>query len=300
MEDPKSKLTPAKRIRYLLEYIPLKFLVFILSSFPRKTGLKIGRGIGNLACRLMPSRYKIAKQNIVSIFPGITDKRVDEIIKGCWHNLGETAAEVSVLPTLKPEEYLPLYETEGMEHLRESYAKGKGVLMLTGHYGPWEPLECFFPRNGIKTCVVARRIKNPYVDDLVNGFRKFHGNEVIFAREAVKNSLRALKAGKMVVVLIDHRVMEGDLQIPFLGKPAYTTSFPAFMALRQNVPVHFLRCWREGEKVKTQITPAMSFEGIPNSKEGVVTATIQMNKVLEDWIREKPEPWLWIHNRWKT
>jgi Kdo2-lipid IVA lauroyltransferase/acyltransferase len=104
----------------------------------------------------------------------------------------------------------------------------------------------------------------------------------------------------MVVVLMDHRVREGDLQVPFLGRPAYTTGFPAIVALKGEVPIHFMRCFREGNNVRVQFTPAMDFSDLPHGKEGILPATKKMNAVWENWIKEKPEPWLWIHNRWKN
>jgi len=287
-------------VKYILEYIPLRIAVFILSILPRSIAMKIGKGAGSLACRLMTSRYRIARQNILEALPGTSENDVRGIVKGCWQNLGLTAAEIASLPSIDKEKFFSIVDAKGLEHAKASHAKGKGFLMIGGHYGPWEFTSHIFAFSGIPTAAVARRIKNPHVDELVNHYRTLHGNEVMLSKNAVRNSMRALKDGKMVGILIDHRVAEGGLQIPFLGKPAHTTSLPAILALRLQIPVHFIRAWREAGKIKVEILPAMDFTGVPNSPEGIDKATRRMSRVFEDWVREKPENWLWIHNRWKT
>ena len=191
-------------------------------------------------------------------------------------------------------------DMKGIEHVQDSYAKGKGLLMICGHYGPWEFYLQSFALSGIPIEIVARRIKNPYVDALVTHYRTIHGTQIILSKNAARNTLRALKEGKMVGILMDHHVREGGLTIPFLGRMANTTSLPALLALHLGVPVHFIRGWHEGEKIKMEILPAMNFAGISNSSEGIKKVTQMMNKVFEDWIREKPENWFWIHNRWKN
>jgi KDO2-lipid IV(A) lauroyltransferase len=221
-------------------------------------------------------------------------------VTGCWQNLGQLAAEIANLPSLTKEKFFSIVDMKGIEHVQDSYAKGKGLLMICGHYGPWEFYLQSFALSGIPIEIVARRIKNPYVDALVTHYRTIHGTQIILSKNAARNTLRALKEGKMVGILIDHNVREGGLRIPFLGRMANTTSLPAILALRLGVPVHFIRGWREGEKIKSEILPAMNFAGVPNNPEGIEKVTQMMCKVFEDWIREKPENWFWIHNRWKN
>ncbi|MBI3012740.1 MAG: lysophospholipid acyltransferase family protein [Elusimicrobia bacterium] len=155
------------------------------------------------------------------------------------------------------------------------------------------------PELGFKMAVVARRVKNPYVNDMVTRFRSCSGTQVILARNAVRETIRWLKAGNVTTMLIDHRVMEGGLRVPFFGRPAYTSSLPAVLALRYSIPVHCARCWKDGDTIRLQFERKMDFSGLEQSQEGVAEATQRMNRVIEGWIRERPELWLWIHNRWK-
>jgi KDO2-lipid IV(A) lauroyltransferase len=171
---------------------------------------------------------------------------------------------------------------------------------VTGHFGAWELGARFWPAQGFRTAVVARRIKNPLVDAWVTGIRSSGGVRVIPAREAVRESVRWLKQGNLLGILIDHRVTEGGLKIDFFGRPAFTTALPAILALRYGVPVHPVHSWREKDKVKVHIAPAMDFSDLKSRDESITEAVSRMNKVVESWVRERPEAWLWIHNRWKT
>ena len=103
----------------------------------------------------------------------------------------------------------------------------------------------------------------------------------------------------LLAILIDQRVVEGGLQVPFFGRLAYTTALPALLALRYSIPVHPVHCWREGEKVKVQIDSAMDFADLTARTEHFIEATLRMNAKVEDWVRKRPQDWLWIHNRWK-
>ncbi len=198
------------------------------------------------------------------------------------------------------DELSSLTDSTGLEFVRQSYKKGKGVLIFTAHYGVWELGGKFWPESGFKTAVVARRIKNPYVNELVTHIREGSGAKVILARDAVRESIRWLKEGGLLAVLIDHRVTAGGLAIPFFGKPAYTTSLPAILALRYDIPIHPAYCIRDGKKFKVQIDPAMDFSDLKPTEEGIQEATLRMNKVVEGWIRQHPQAWLWIHDRWKV
>ena len=173
-------------------------------------------------------------------------------------------------------------------------------MIVTAHYGAWEVGSKFWPSCGFETAVVARRVKNPLVDHFVTVIRSAHGVRVIHARDAVRQAIRWLKDGRLLAILIDHRVTEGGLMVPFFGRPASTTSLPAILALRYSIPVHMVRCWRQNAKVKIHIDPAIDFSDLSQNEEGILEATKRMSAVVEGWVRERPKDWLWIHNRWKV
>jgi len=87
-------------MKFILEFIPLKIAIFIMGLLPRSIALKIGKGAGSLACWIMKSRYRVARQNILASWPETTEEDVHRIVTGCWQNLGQLAAEIANLPSL--------------------------------------------------------------------------------------------------------------------------------------------------------------------------------------------------------
>lgn len=286
-------------MKYWTEYLALRGVTAPLSVLPRNFALAVGRAIGRGLNAILGSRQKIAAENLRKSFPGISEAEVRNTIRGCWENLGAGAAEFTQLPAMSDDELQSIAEFQGLDLLKKSIAKGKGVIILTGHYGAWELGTRFWPHAGLDMAVVARRVKNPLVNAWVTRVRSSHGVRVILARNAVRETIQWLKKGKVLGILIDHRVVEGGLKIPFFGRPAYTSSLPALLALRYEAPIHPVHCWREGEKVKIHVAAAMDFSGLETREEDLAEATLRMNRVVEGWVRERPAAWLWIHNRWK-
>ncbi len=300
-QNPQSPppVKPSKRLKHLVEYAALRMVSAVITLLPRAQAAAAGRSIGRIIHFLMGSRAQIGKKNLLDSFPGMDVKQADTLIKKCWENLGESAAEFIKMPDFGKDDIFAASDIEGMEYLRQSYQAGKGALIITAHYGCWELGAKVWPLSGFNTAVVARRVKNPWVNAWVTKIRSCQGVRVILARDAARESIRWLKGGNLLAVLIDHRVADGGLQVPFFGRPAWTTGLPALLALRYKVPVHMVRAWREGDRVQVRVEPALDFAGLGTSEADIIEATLRMNRVVERWVRERPEAWLWIHNRWK-
>ena len=297
---PPERLPLARRIKYVLEYIPLRMLVWLLSVLPYKTSLFIGASLGRITGRVIRKRYDIAKKNISGAFPTLSDARIDEIIMGCWENIGAGIVDFAKIQVISKDYFFRQVDITGLENLQKAHKEGRGVVIVTAHYGSWELAAQALPFSGFNAAVIARRVKNPYVNDLVNGIRAKNGNNVILARNGVRESIRWLKSGNVLVILIDHRITDGGMQIPFLGKNAYATSLPAILGIRYNVPVLPAKCVRTAGKLSVSFGEVYDFSGLTQNEGDIYKATLQTNETLEGWIKERPEQWLWIHNRWKT
>jgi len=294
-----AELSFAKKARYLLEYVPLSVVAAFFYVLPRKTALKLSAALGRLVGKIMRGRTALAKRNLKLLLPDAPDSELSRIISDCWANLGMVFSDLVQISKYSREKYLSEHAIMGMEHVRKSLEKGRGALIVTAHIGSWELSGQCFPFMDIPTAMIARRIKNPHVDRFVNRMRRFNGNAVIPARDAVRKSIRWLASGKSLAVMIDHRVAEGGLNIPLFGRPAATTTLPALLALRYDVPVHTLQMQREGESLRIVLSPEISFTDLAGRPDAILEATARMNRMLESWVREKPHEWLWIHNRWK-
>jgi KDO2-lipid IV(A) lauroyltransferase len=287
------------RIRFFIEYLALRFLYAILGRLPHFPGMAIGRGLGLLIGVLARSRTRLAEKNLARAFPEAAPETVRAWAWGVWSELGAAVWEFARLGRLKPDDFHKVVRVMGMEHLRAAHALGKGVILFTGHLGNWEYTSWATALSGFPTAVIARRMKNPFVNDWITAIRRRSGCEVMMHKNAVRESVRRLAAGGLVGMLFDQRITAGGLQVPFFGQPAHTTGMAALLALRLGCPLLPVHSWRENGRLTVEMAPPLVIEPGPSTPERVEAVTRQMNEILERWVRERPTQWLWIHDRWK-
>jgi KDO2-lipid IV(A) lauroyltransferase len=287
------------KFRYFLEYLLVRAIDATFRLLPERLGRAAGRALGRAIGLAARSRTRLAVANMRAAFPGTPDPTLRRWARRCWANLGEAAWEFSGLDGISPEDYFRHVDVEGVELLRASHAKGKGVILFTAHYTNWELTSQFVTLSGFPLAVIGRRIKNPFVNDFVSRRRSNCNITVFLHKQAVRESIRWLKNGGVVGMLIDQRITDGGMRVPFLGRPAHTTGMPALLALRLGCPVHPVNCWREEGRIRLKVWPAMDFAGLAASEAGIAEATARLNRVVEGWVRERPPMWLWIHDRWK-
>jgi len=136
------------------------------------------------------------------------------------------------------------------------------------------------------------------VNTLITRLRSGYAGEIIHTREAYRASRSALKRNRLVLIMMDQRVpAEGGLLIPFLGRPAWTTTLLALLAIKSGAPVLACQNKREGHQIRgtfrrIEVNPQATLKETP-------ALVLSLNKELERWVRERPAEWLWMHNRWK-
>ncbi|HOW28591.1 MAG TPA: lysophospholipid acyltransferase family protein [Elusimicrobiota bacterium] len=287
------------KISFLLEYALVRLVFWMFSSIPLSLGRRGGAALGRFLGRVVKRRTLLASDNVARAFPDTPPDQVRAIVAQSWENLGIAMAEFTHLPALDKDAYFDLVTVTGLEDIEKAYRKGKGVILFTAHYTNWEYAQHFLPLLDYPTAVIARRMKNPYVDAFITAIRTHFGAEVFWHKNAVKESIRWLRAGNVLGMLFDQRITDGGVKVPFLGRPAHTTILPAFLALRLGVPVLPAHCWREGGKLRVHVSPEVDLDGLTMKEEDVREATARMTRVVDEWIRERPGMWLWIHDRWK-
>jgi KDO2-lipid IV(A) lauroyltransferase len=287
------------RFTYFLEYAAARGLLGALRRLPRRWGVPAGRLLGRLAGRVLSKRSRLAAENMRLAFPQESADRIRRWVRECWEGLGEFVWEFARLPAISRDDYFDAVSVEGLENLRSAHALGKGVLCVAGHIANWEMTTQFISFSGFPLAAVARRMKNPYVNDFVTRIRERHGARVFMHKNAVRESIRWLKDGNVLGVLIDQRITDGGARVPFLGRPAHTTTMPALLALRLGCPVIPIVSWREEGRLRIRVEPAVDLSGLSGKPEDILAATVRLNAVIERWVRERPPSWLWIHNRWK-
>ena len=277
----------------------LRLVGWLPAHLPPAAGLAVGRRIGDLLWWLLPGRRRRALDNIrLSLGREMTPREIERLGRRSFQHLGMNLIEACRYFLRPTEVMLSQVHVEGVEHLQSAAARGRGVLILTAHYGNWELLAAAHGLSGLPLSIVIRPLDHPVLDELAARFRRRSGAELIVKRRAVREVLQALRRGRMVGILLDQNATRAEgVFVPFFGVAASTSKGLAVLALRTDAPVVpvFLRRTADGRHCMDVSPPLM-----PPSDGDVLAYTATFNRVIEGAIRRAPEQWLWMHARWRT
>ena len=243
---------------------------------------------------------RVALTNLEQCFPNKPTSERRAIARATFAHFGQVLLKLLTFSALTPEQMLERAEYEGDERVRLAYAKGKGVLFFTGHFGFWE---CQAMAHAVKLRpigVLARTLDNTRLNELLERMRTGTGNHVIYRQGAVRRVLKTLAAGEGVALLIDQHMHSPDaIWVSFFRRPAATTSTLAALALRTGaavIPVFAepLPGGRYRFIYESPVEPPQA-EG----PDAIREFTQRCTDVLEMHVRKKPALWLWMHRRWR-
>jgi KDO2-lipid IV(A) lauroyltransferase len=273
---------------------------WVLAHLPSAMGLAVGRRLGDALWWLLPRRRRLTLDNLARSFGREqSPAELRRLGRRSFQHVGMNLIEACRYFLRPTDVMLSRVRVEGGEHFRAAAAQGRGVLILTAHYGNWELLAAAHSLSGLPLSIVMRPLDHPLLDDLAARFRRRSGAELIIKRQAVREVLQALRRQRMVGILLDQNATRAEgVFVPFFGVPASTSKGLAVLALRTGAPVvpAFLRRDPDGRGHCVDVGAP-----IPPPPDGdVATYTAAFNQALEAAIRRAPEQWLWMHARWRT
>lgn len=255
-----------------------------------------GERLGGLLFRLDSKRRNRTYSNLELAFPEWSNQDRDRVAKGVFRHFGLVAADFFRTPLRSTQELLDNVEVQGMENFDEAESMGKGILALTGHMGNWERFGHWATSIGRHLSVVARDANQSDVQNRVAKIREHTGIEVLSQGNSARSILVKLRQKKIVALLPDQNADE--IFVPFFGRMAGTVLGPAVLHQRTGAPLLPSYCVRTGVgKYRVIVRPAIDLE---NTVHDLAVVTTQVNAALESVIREYPEQWLWMHDRWKN
>lgn len=290
-----------KRLQHLVEYGIIKGIEAIVTLPPLVLAIAIGERISAGLRYILTRRDRLIVSNIAASFPEKRPEEVRAIADKVWRNLGRVAVEFIRAREIVPEPLNDAHDVRNFDVLREAFSENRGVIIVAGHYCNWELNGILIHRLiksiGRQFTAIARPMRNPLADSWVQSRRAAGGIPIILHRDAVRSSLRTLRNGDALGVLIDQNLYTGGIFVDFFGRPAATTSLPALLHGRTGAPVILTHVRRDGTRFE------IFFERVAFSnthdKEKLAIWTEEINERLEAVIRERPEWWFWIHDRWK-
>jgi Kdo2-lipid IVA lauroyltransferase/acyltransferase len=290
-------------MREWIEYAAVWLIVKSLGVLPRPIARSFAAGVVRLFYAFLPRLRKIAEVNLRIAFPEWNDAQRHSVVRGMLSNLGWMAAEFARFPKYSRENIEQIVVLDGHENFLEGQRRGKGVLYLTGHIGAWELSSFAHALYGFPLHYMARRIDNPRIDALVNGYRCLSGNRPIFKNESARLMLKVLNDSGTLGILADQNTMpEEAVFVDFFGKQASTTTGIARVALHTGaavVPGYAI--WDEpSRKYRLRFEPPVELIRTGDTERDVFENTQKFTKVIEEIIRKYPEQWAWMHGRWNT
>jgi KDO2-lipid IV(A) lauroyltransferase len=251
--------------------------------------------------------HKVGRANLAAAYPEKSAAQIEEILRGVWDNMGRVAAEFAHLDRLWDFDPAHPDRESRMEGSEETYQRmlklrddGKPALVFTAHLGNWELAAVAATFFGLDTAVLYRRPNIIAVADAVIKMRAgIMGDLIPTGLDAPVRVAQALERGAHVGMLVDQHTTRG-VDVTFFGRPARANPMIARLARHFDCPIHGLRVVRKaGNRFWFDLTgpvePARDAEG----KVDVQRTMQRITDVVEGWVREHPEQWLWLHRRWR-
>ena len=212
-----------------------------------------------------------------------------------YRHIGATFIEMAISDRFADEAKYIMRQTDA-DKLISILSHGKGLILISAHFGSWEMNGASIASYGFPIYAVAKPQKNPYVDAFINKCRETFGLKVISTGAAIKHIVRALRDGAAVGLISDQDAGRSGIFVDFFGRPASTRSGAAQLALKYGAPVVVVMTARTSFGSYQTI-----LEEIPVLEDDtVVTLTQRYTTVMEKIIRRHPEQYFWMHRRWKT
>jgi Kdo2-lipid IVA lauroyltransferase/acyltransferase len=291
-----------RQTRHALEARIAAAVSGVVRRLPRRAALALGAGLGRLWGALDRRHLRIAADNLRRSFPEWDESRVLATARGVYAHFGRVLLDIVWMEGRPPAVLLALTDVEGLEHARAAFASGRGLVCPTAHFGNWE-------FQGVASSlllgpfsVVARPLDNPHLDRRLVEFRARTGNTVIYKKRALSQVLKAIRDGGAVAIVVDQNVQAKDgIFVEFFGRPACTTTVAAALALKTGCVILPVRCPMGPDgRYRMVYGPPVEWQGGGRRDEDVDRLTQHLTSVIEGWVRESPEQWLWLHRRWKT
>lgn len=261
--------------------------------------VRAGKVLGLMLYYFWRRRREIAIENVRrASSSGVVTGKPEEIVRKNFEELGQSIIEIVKIYFGRGKRILDNISFKGLENIEKARNKGRGIIFITGHFGNWELLALATSLKITPVSVVARRLDNPFLNNLIERLRSRYGNKVIYKRGALKEIIKTLRKNGSVGILIDQAVLpEEGIIVDFLGRPAWTTKMPVLIARKTASPILpvFIKRNRNGQEIT--ICPEVML--LSNNNEALTENTRLLNSFVEDFIKENPEQWLWIHRRWK-
>ncbi|HTW62304.1 MAG TPA: lysophospholipid acyltransferase family protein [Terracidiphilus sp.] len=290
-------------MREKLEYWLVVAVARWLGLLPRGVGRWLASILAFLVYAFLGRLRRVGVRNLELAFPELSIDARRKILRGVYRSLAWQLVEFCRMARYTRENTRDWLRTEGLEHYLAARARGKGVLIVTGHLGAWELSSFYHSLMGYPMGMVIRRLDNRSLDSYVNRIRCLHGNSVLHKDDFGRGLLTAMHERGTVGILMDTNMTppQGAF-VRYFGMEACTATGLAHVARKTGAAVlPGFMLWEAAERrYVLHFGPEIEMPHTEDATADILGGTQLCTSAIESWVRRYPDQWLWIHRRWKT
>jgi len=239
-----------------------------------------------------------ARRNLIKAFPEKSAADIDRIVHGMWENLGRTTFEYPNVGRIRFSGDDPHVEVINEHIVHKLKEDGRPGIIVSGHLANWELIGPSVNHHGLPLHLVYRAPNNPAMERIF-GIRQT-GEAKLFPKGAqgARGIITAMNRGEHIGLLVDQKMNDG-IPVKFFGRDAMTAPALAQFGIKFHCPIVPARIERlGGMRFRLTLHGPIEFEETGDRHADIANAMTRVTAIIEDWIRERPEQWLWLHNRW--
>jgi len=299
----------ARRFKPLLDAVVGSAAVGLIQAFRRLDRKRTANVAGALTRKIGPliKEHRLGRENLRAAFPEKSNAEIEAILAGVWDNLGRVTVEFAHLDEFSvqgfgtPTRDVVTYDPDSLARYHRIAKAEKGAIIFAAHLANWELPGLAAKLSGLKSAVLFRRPNNDAIADAIVKLRTpLMGELVPTTFDAPVKLARMLEDGIHVGMLADQHYVRG-VEVTFFGRTCLANPLAALLARRTECPIHGIRLVRRPDgntfwgEFTEAITPTRDAGGNIDIQPTMQTVT----SMIESWVREHPEQWLWLHRRWR-
>ena len=274
--------------------VTVLFLYGLFGFLPVDIASAAGEKIGILLSLVWRKKNKIALYNLQKCFPEKSPEERQAILNKMWRHFGRVMGELPHVNKMSAR--VEIVDGKYMEQLKDD---NQGGFVCSGHLGNWELATAISTMEGLPVNIIYRAANNPWIEKYIYQRRRAKGTELIPKGPlGAKMMIELLLKKQHLGILCDQKLREG-IDVPFFGYPTKTAPAIAVLARKYHVPILCAKAVRvKGAHYRCTFYEPFYVNETNDKNEDVYQTMLRINQTLEQWIRENPEQWHWIHHRW--
>ena len=282
-------------------YTILRLFFKLLGLVPQRARLTLSNTIGHLWYLLDKRHRKVTIENISYAFTGEMGKRQVRILtKKVFSHFVLFIFEMAWSLKIDLNDFHTYFKIKGFNNFKSAYNKNKGIIFLTGHIGVWELGTFFWGKTGIPGNTVYRPIKSPALNQFINDVRLRFGGRMFPVKKALAHIKEVLANRETVFLLMDQSTKsKRGCVVDFMKRKTFANKGIAMLAFQTRAPVLPLFIIREKSKYLIIIEPEIPLVMTGNKLKDIEINTQNYTTVIEGVVRQYPDQYFWLHNRWK-